>query len=110
MDKLSLVAVARNELEAARRASSGRSARTVLGGHERVLRQTVIAMCAGRTTDEYENPGEATIQVITGRIRLRSDGTVWDGTPGDLLVLPRARSSVEAVEDSAVILTVAKLG
>src|SRR5665648_214165 len=48
MDKLSLIAQARNEIEAARRAPSGRSAKTVHGGHEKVLRQTVIALCAGR--------------------------------------------------------------
>src|SRR5665647_2596530 len=82
MDKLSLIAQARNEIEAARRAPSGRSAKTVHGGHEKVLRQTVIALCAGRGTDQHENPGEATVQVITGRIRLATDSTSWDGGPG----------------------------
>src|SRR5665648_465443 len=38
MDKLSLIAQARNEIEAARRAPSGRSAKTVHGGHEKVPR------------------------------------------------------------------------
>lgn len=110
MEKLSLIAQARHELEAARRASSGRSAKTVVGGHERVLRQTVIAMCAGRSTDEYENPGEATIHVLTGRVRVTTEATSWDGTVGDLIVVPRSRSSVQSLEDSVILLTVAKTG
>jgi len=108
MDKLSLVAQARRELEAARRTPAGRSAKTVHGGHEKVLRQTVIALCAGRSTDEYENPGEATIQVLTGRIRVISPTTSWDGSPGDLVVVPRSRSSISAIEDPVILLTVAK--
>lgn len=108
MDKMSLIAQARNELEAARRASSGRSAKTVHGGHDKVLRQTVIALCAGRATDPYESPGEATVQVILGRIRLQTDATVWDGSPGDLIVMPQARTAMHAVEDAVVLLTVAK--
>lgn len=110
MEKSSLTALARTQLETARRASSGRSAKTVHGGHEKVLRQTVIAMCAGRSTDEHENPGEATVHVLTGRIRMTTAAASWDGSPGDLLIVPRPRSALEALEDSVVLLTVAKLG
>jgi quercetin dioxygenase-like cupin family protein len=31
-----------------------------------VLRQTVIALAAGQTLDEHENPGEATLHVLHG--------------------------------------------
>ena len=47
MQKISLQALARTQLELAAAASSGRSAQTVYGGHEQVLRQTLIAMTAG---------------------------------------------------------------
>ena len=47
MQKLSLDAVGRERLEAARRSSSGRAATTVVGGHEHVLRQTLVALRAG---------------------------------------------------------------
>jgi hypothetical protein len=47
MEKFSLTATARRQLEEARRVSSGRSATTVYGGHEHTLRQTVIALSAG---------------------------------------------------------------
>jgi quercetin dioxygenase-like cupin family protein len=110
MEKSSLTALAREKLEKARSTSSGRSAQTVYGGHEHVLRQTLVALASGQIMDEHENPGEATLQVLAGRVRLVAGQTSWDGAPGDLLVIPPARHSVEAVVDSVVLLTVAKLG
>lgn len=109
-NKHSLTATAREQLEAAHRASSGRAAATVHGGHERVLRQTVIALVAGQRLDEHENPGEATVHVLSGRVRLQTDGTSWEGAAGDLIVVPQQRHSLHALEDCAVLLTVAKLG
>lgn len=108
MEKKSLTALVRQQMETARQAASGRSASTVYGGHEHVLRQTVIALQAGFVLDEHENPGEATVFVLKGRISLLSEGVSWDGSAGDLLIVPRARHSVEALEDSAILLTVAK--
>ncbi|MCC3271505.1 cupin domain-containing protein [Arthrobacter zhangbolii] len=108
MEKKSLTALARRQMETARQASSGRSAATVYGGHEHVLRQTVIALQAGFMLDEHENPGEATVHVLKGRVSLISEGITWDGSAGDLLIVPQARHSLKALEDSAVLLTVAK--
>jgi quercetin dioxygenase-like cupin family protein len=109
MEKSSLTALARELLEHATSTSSGRGADTVYGGHEHVLRQTVIALAAGRSMTEHENPGEATVQVLRGRVRMSAGDVVWEGAPGDLLVVPQARHTLEALEDSAVLLTVAKL-
>ena len=108
MQKLSLVAQTRQQLETARTASSGRSAKTVYGGHERVLRQTVIALASGQQLNEHENPGEATVHVLHGRVRLAAGDVSWEGSPGDLLVVPEASHSLLALEDAAVLLTVAK--
>jgi len=109
VDRTPLTTLVTQHLDAARSASSGRSALTVYGGHRRTLRQTLIALRAGEHLDEHENPGEATLQVLHGRVRLVTGDRTCDGATGDLLVIPDARHSLAAVEDAAVLLTVAKL-
>jgi quercetin dioxygenase-like cupin family protein len=108
MQKLSLEAEARELLAQAASSPSGRTAQTVLGGHERVLRQTVIAMISGAELSEHVNPGEASLYVLRGRVRLAAGGEVWEGRDGDLLVVPDAPHSLAALADSAVLLSVAK--
>lgn len=109
MQKISLEALARQQVELAADAPSGRAADTVYGGHEKVLRQTVIGLRQGTQLAEHENPGEATVQVLRGRVRMAAGETSWEARSGDLLVVPDARHSLEALEESAILLTVAKL-
>jgi quercetin dioxygenase-like cupin family protein len=80
----------------------------VYGGHEHALRQTVLALTAGSSLDEHESPGEATVQVLRGRVRLTAGQVAWEGRAGDLLVVPEVRHALQAIEDSAVLLTVSK--
>jgi quercetin dioxygenase-like cupin family protein len=108
MGKESLAALVRHHLEHARSVSSGRSAHTVYGGHEHLLRQTLIALKAGTSLNEHENPGEATVQVLHGRVTLVAGEDRWNGSPGDLMIVPDSRHALDAVEDSVVLLTVAK--
>ena len=91
-------------------ARSGRAADTVFGGHEKVLRQTVIGMAQGTVMAADESPGDATVYVLSGRVRMASGGAEWEGTPGDLLTVPDAPHSLDGIEDSAVLLTVGRRG
>ena len=74
MEKFSLDALARVLMNSAATAPAGRAAETIYGGHEHVLRQTLIALTAGAVLSEHENPGEATVQVL-------GDGCGWLPTP-----------------------------
>ena len=89
MEKFSLEARTRVLMKSAATAPAGRAAETVYGGHEHVLRQTLIALTAGAVLSEHENPGEATVQVLGGRVRLVADATEWEGRDGDLLIVPK---------------------
>lgn len=109
MQTESLTDLARHHLEHAREAASGRSAHTVYGGHEHALRQTLIALRGGSKLDEHESPGEATLQVVHGRVTLVAGEERSSASAGDLLPIPDARHSLEADEDAAVLLTVVKV-
>jgi quercetin dioxygenase-like cupin family protein len=74
----------------------------------KVLRQTVIALVAGSALGDHENPGEATVHVLSGRIQLTAGNDAWDGRSGDLLLVPNSTHRLTAQEDSVVLLTVAK--
>lgn len=108
MQKLSLDALARRLRQTAASSGSGRAADTVHGGHEKALRQTVVALTAGQALAEHENPGEATVLVLDGRVRLVAGGDSWEGRRGDLLLVPPARHRLEATTDATVLLTVVK--
>lgn len=108
MRKYSLDALAREHLDRATAHDSGRSATTVYGGHEHHLRQTLLALTAGTHLTEHHSPGEATLIVLQGRVRLHAGTTTWDGRTGDLIAIPPDRHSVEALDDSAILLTVVK--
>jgi quercetin dioxygenase-like cupin family protein len=106
MRPLSLTTLVEEQLDAARAAASGRSARTVHGGHEHALRQTLIALRAGATLADHSSPGEATLQVLHGRVRLTTASDSQEAVAGDHLVIPAERHGLAAVDDSVVLLTV----
>ncbi|MEU9498358.1 cupin [Streptomyces sp. NPDC048196] len=97
-----LDALTRQQLDDARASAHGRSAHLFL--HDGPLRQTVIALIAGASLDEHQAPPAASLQVLKGRVRLTGPGNGTELKTGQIAVLQK-RHGVEAVEDSAVLLT-----
>ena len=100
--------LATQQLEAAR------SAQQRAGCRHRIWRSRGDApdrhgLKAGTSLSEHQNPGEATIFVLRGSLWLRSGGESWQGKTGDLLIIPNGLHSLDAEEDSAFLMTVAKI-
>jgi quercetin dioxygenase-like cupin family protein len=108
MDSISLTSLAEEKLAEARQAHSGRASHTIHGGHTHELRQTVMALLAGHELSEHDSPGQASLQVLQGHVRLNAGDDAWDGKAGDYVVIPAERHSLQAVDDSVVMLTVFK--
>ncbi len=108
MESISLASLASEKLAQAHQSHSGRAAHTIHGGHTHELRQTVLALLAGRDLSEHDSTGEATLQVLQGHVRLTTGGDAWDGKAGDYVAIPAERHALHAVDDSVVMLTVLK--
>ena len=106
MESLSLTDVAAEQLERARSGSAGRSALTLHGGHHTILRQTLIALTEDSALGEHESPGEATLQVLEGRVRMTAGEEIWEGGAGELLIIPPRRHDLLALTDAVVLLSV----
>lgn len=106
MESLSLTKLADEQLENARQSASGRAARSIHAGRDRVLRQTVLALIAGSGLAEHDSPCEATLQVLRGRVRLAAGAEVWQVAAGEHLTIPPGRHCLAALEDAAILLTV----
>lgn len=108
MEPFTLSELAEQQLQRAGEVSSGRSTTTVYGGRDCVLGQIMVALRKGAELAEHDNPGDATVHVLRGRARLGAGESWQDGAAGDLLVVPRTRHNLEALEDTVVLLTIAK--
>lgn len=102
-------ALGRELLERVSLAGGGHTADTAWGGHEPVLRQTVIALMRGPKLAEHENPGEATVHVQRGRVQLVCGEQSWEGRAGDLIVVPMHVTACMRWRTRLCCLTVAKL-
>ena len=61
---------------------------------------------AGGTLQEHSAPGPATVQILDGRVRVRIGDETVEAPAGRLIAFDAGiRHSVEALEDSALLLT-----
>jgi quercetin dioxygenase-like cupin family protein len=99
----------REQIEDLRRESywqSGRNSKTIVKFGD--LRIVLTAMRKDTRIQEHHSDGRISVQTIAGHIRMHADGKEFDLPLGHLLVLDRGmRHDVEAVEDSAFLLTIA---
>ena len=107
MDIAHLPTLAEELLATARTATSGRAGRSTRSGRDLSLRQTVLALTEGNGIDEHEANGEATLHVLSGRIRLRWGSEAVEVGAGEVVDVPNARHAVDALTDATVLLTVA---
>ncbi len=88
---------------------SGHNARTLVKYDN--LRVVLMALEAHARIPEHRAHGRVSIQTIAGHIRVRAEGRTFDLPSGTLLALDQdLPHDVEALEESAVLLTIAWRG
>ena len=70
---------------------------------------TAVALAAGAEMSEHENPGAATLQVLSGSCRLVAGDEGVDLDAGDLAQIPNRRHALTTSSGCVVLLTVALL-
>ena len=88
-------------------AGSGRAAEPVVHGDR--FRQVLLALRAGHALADHDNPGEASLQCLSGAVTLSAGDDSWDLGPGDVVLIPDGRHRVDAREDSVVLLSVVRV-
>jgi quercetin dioxygenase-like cupin family protein len=97
-----LTDLARSHLTAALADEHGRSAELIL--RDGPMRQSIIALRSGAELAEHNSPAAASIQVLSGRVRVTGQEPT-EVTAGRLDVLTHSRHAVRALEDSVFLLT-----
>lgn len=86
--------------------STGRKSRTLVKQSD--FRVVLMALKAGTRVQEHKADGRISIQTVAGRISIRACQRTFVLPAGSLLALDRATvHDVEALEESAILLTIA---
>ena len=107
MDVAAINQLAAELLVKAASADSGRSSVTVYSRSGARLRQTLMALAAGRMMGEHKSPGDASLLCLQGRVLLRAGDAEVELGPGGLVAVPPQRHDIEALEPSVLLLSVA---
>jgi quercetin dioxygenase-like cupin family protein len=86
---------------------SGRAARTLASGAHAPLKQTLLALEAGHRLQDHRAPGQATIEVLIGRVRITGAAEEVALEAGHWAPIPSEVHGLAADEDSVALLTVA---
>jgi quercetin dioxygenase-like cupin family protein len=86
--------------------SAGRNSKTLVKYAD--FRVVLMALKAGMRMEQHQAEGRISVQTVAGHISIRASGRTFDLPAGRLLTLDRAMvHDVEALEESAVLLTIA---
>jgi hypothetical protein len=94
----------------ARTHREGRSSVSLHDGESSVLRQTLMVLLAGQSMELEHPPVEGWILILEGELHLRfasHPNNDVDVPAGSLTQLPHESTTVTALEDSVILLTVA---
>jgi quercetin dioxygenase-like cupin family protein len=86
---------------------SGRTARTLTPGAHAPLKQTLLALAAGTSLQDHRAPGQATIEVLAGSVRITVGEAAQALRAGGWAPIPDETHGLIADEDSVALLTVA---
>lgn len=103
----SLPALIATDRVAAREHARRRHTRRVHGDHG-AIRQVLVTMADGGGLADHENPGDASLLVLEGRVRLVAGDDGWEGEAGDFLVIPDRRHNLTALGEAAVLISFAR--
>nr|NLD40751.1 cupin [Actinomycetales bacterium] len=99
---MNVIEIVREQFALAHAHERGRSAGLI--AHDGVLRQTVVALLEGGVLSEHNAPHAASLFCLKGRIRITGSDPV-EIAEGELAVLTHEPHGVEALADSAFLLT-----
>jgi quercetin dioxygenase-like cupin family protein len=86
--------------------STGHNARTLVKQED--FRVVLIAIQRDARIPEHQTEGRLSVHVIAGHVQVRAAGRTFSLRTGGLLALDRAiRHDVTAIEESAILLTIA---
>ena len=86
--------------------STGHNARTLAKYDD--LRVVLMALQQGARVAEHQTEGRVSVHVISGHVHVRASGRTFNLRTGGLLALdPAIRHDVAAIEESAILLTIA---
>ena len=86
--------------------ATGQNARTLIKYDD--FRVVLIALTAKARLQEHKTEGRISVHVLSGHIQLRASGRTFNLRAGGLLALDRSLPhDVEALEESALLLTIA---
>jgi quercetin dioxygenase-like cupin family protein len=86
--------------------STGHNAKTLLKYDD--LRLVLIALRAGAQIPAHQTDGRVTIHTIAGLVQVRAEGRTFELRTGRLVAFEHGvRHDVEALEESALLLTIA---